>query len=90
VRTLSTLLCAAAVVGLTGCLGGTPMPDRAKFAARSWADTRLRPGKLQVTSVSVARDQRRARVELTADGDAYKLRLERPGDEWHVVAARRG
>ena len=66
------------------------MPDQAKFAARSWAASRLHPQKLQVTLVSVARDQRRARVDLTADGDAYRLRLERPGDEWHVAAARRG
>ena len=66
------------------------MPDRAKFAARSWAASRLHPETLQVTLVSVARDQRRARVDLSSDGARYRLRLERPGDEWQVVAARRG
>jgi len=65
------------------------MPDRVKFAARSWAQSRLHPGTLQVTAVSVATDERRARADLTADGHTYHLRLVRPGDEWHVDHARR-
>jgi hypothetical protein len=89
VRTRSTLLCLA-TAGLTGCLGGTPMTDQAKFAARDWAAGRLSPRTLEVSLVSVARDERRARVELTADGVSYRLRLVRPGEDWRVAAARRG
>jgi hypothetical protein len=84
------LACLAIATGLGGCLGGTPMADRAKFAARSWADAHLHPGTLQVTLVSVARDERRAQVHLTADGVVYRLRLVRPGDDWNVARARRG
>ena len=65
------------------------MPDQAKFAARSWAGSRLRPHTLRITLVSVARDERRARVDLTADGVAYRLRLVRPGDQWRIAARGR-
>jgi hypothetical protein len=80
----------AAVLALAGCAGGRPAPDQAKYAARSWAERHLHPSSLDVTSVTLTRDKRRANVKLTAGSASYRLRLLRPGGEWQVVSARRG
>jgi hypothetical protein len=82
----------AIVLGLvvsvvTGCAGGVPQPDLVKFAARDWAKAHLHPRSLRVTSVSVAPDERRAKVQLEVDGRSRTVRLERPEDAWRVVAA---
>lgn len=76
-----------ASVGLSGCLGSTPTPDKVKSAARSWAQSHLPPGTLEVTLVSVAADQRRARVVVRADGAAHHLRLRLAGGNWRVTRA---
>ena len=78
------------MLALAGCAGGTPVPDAVKFAARAWAQSRLHPTSLQVTSVIVTRDERRAKVRLSAGSARYELRLLRPGDEWKVVSVNRG
>jgi hypothetical protein len=80
----------AAVTVLAGCAGGTPVPDQVKWAARSWAARHLHPASLEVTSVIVTRDERRAKVRLTAGSSSYRLRLLRPGADWNVVSIRRG
>lgn len=86
-RRLPALLAAPAV--LAGCAGGTPVPHEVKFAARAWAEQHLHPSSLQVSSVIVTPDQRRAKVKLTAGRTRYELRLLRPGEEWKVVSAIR-
>lgn len=74
-------------LGLSGCLGGTPAPAKVKSAARSWADARLHPGRLEVTLVSVAADQQRARAVVRADGAPHHLRLRLVGGDWRVTRA---
>jgi hypothetical protein len=90
VRRLLTTLAAAVAVAVAGCAESTPTPDQVKNTARSWAERHLHPSSLEVTSVIVTRDEKRAKVKLTAGSAHYRLRLLRPGDEWIVVSSRRG
>lgn len=89
VRRLLPPLAAAVVVALAGCAKSTPTPDQVKDTARSWAEKHLHPSSLEVTSVTVTRDEKRARVKLKAGSARYTLRLLCPGDEWLVVSSRR-
>ena len=74
-----------ATLGLSGCLGGTPTSDEVKSAARSWATSRLHPKTLEVTLVSVASDEQRARAVVRADGTPHHLRLRLEDGGWRVT-----
>jgi hypothetical protein len=83
-------LVVVAALAAAGCAGGRPQPALAKSAARDWAQRKLDPGTLQVTSDVVTPDETRARVRLKADGQEYDLRLAQPHGGWHVVSSSRG
>lgn len=79
----------AALVLLAGCAGGRPESDRAKYTARSWAESHLNPPSLDVTAVDLSPNERHALIKLWAGSRHYELKLGRGGNDWKVQSATR-